>query len=113
MLDLAFRLRWHEPFLSPDDDVPKTWLNRRLTENLYRTFEYWSTPGHGLTLAARVQGRWLNFQITDTPAQALGSLTLFTHVARFSFARRAWGTAKNLGYAPAYTPPDPPPRVRQ
>jgi hypothetical protein len=103
MVDIAFRVRWGERFLPPDAAVPKTWLNSRLNEKLYAEFERSSEPGLGLTLAARLRGRWLEFQITDAPADALRSLKLLAQTARFQIAKGAWGKVKDLTYGPDYS----------
>lgn len=102
MVDIAFRVRWKEPFLPPEVVVPKTWLNWRLNEKLYAGFERWSEPGRGLTLAARLWGRWLEFQITDAPSDAVRSIELLAQTARFRLARRTWGKVKDLTYGPDY-----------
>jgi hypothetical protein len=105
MMDAAFRTRWNEPFLPPGVVVPRTWLNWRLTPSLYRAFERWSVPGRGLTLAARLHGRWLDFQMTDRPADAIREAAFFLESARVQFAaKRAWGTVKQLRFASG-TPP--------
>jgi hypothetical protein len=101
MMDIAFRSHWNEPFLPDDVAIPKTWLNWRLTPDLYHAFERWSTPGRGLDLAARLHGRWLDFQMTDRPADALRAASFFLKSARISFPlRNAWGTVKRLRFAP-------------
>jgi hypothetical protein len=100
MTDIAFRTRLGEPFLPPGLAVPATWMNWRLNQKLYRAFEAWSLPDHELTLAARLWGRWLEFQITDGPSDAVRSLKLLARTARFRIATRAWGTSKNLTYVP-------------
>jgi len=100
MVDLAFRAHWGEPFLPSEVAVPKTWLNWRLNEKLYADFESWSEPDRELTLAARLWGRWLEFQITDTPSDAVRSLKLLAQTARFRIATGAWGKVKDLTYGP-------------
>jgi hypothetical protein len=100
MVDLAFRVHWDEPFLPPEVVVPKTWLNGRLTEKLYAEFERWSEPDRELTLAARLWGRWLEFQITDAPSDAIRSLKLLAQTARFQIAKGAWGKVKDHTYGP-------------
>jgi hypothetical protein len=102
MTDIAFRARWgeQEPFLTPDFPVPETWLRWRVNETLYRGFERWSTPGRRWTPATRLWGRWLDFQLTDAPSDAIRSLKLLAQAARFPNARRAWGLRKNVGYGP-------------
>ena len=103
MTDIAFRTRLGEPFLPPEVMLPETWLNWRLNEKLYKAFEHWSVPDRELTLAARLWGRWLEFQITDGPAEALRSMMLLAQTARLGIARRAWGKSRNLVYGPRYS----------
>jgi hypothetical protein len=100
MMDIAFQALWGVRFLPDGTNIPATWLNWRLNEELYRRFERWSEPGHGLTLAARIQGRLLDLQITDSPWDAIRWAGLFVTTARFQSARGAWGTSKNLTYVP-------------
>jgi hypothetical protein len=102
MVDLAFRAHWDEPFLPPEVAVPKTWLNWRLNERLYADFNHWSEPDRELTLAARLWGRWLEFQITDGPSDAIRSLKLLAQTARFRIATGAWGKVKDLTYGPTF-----------
>ena len=99
MMDIAFRLRWNEPFLPPGIQVPKTWLDWRLTPKLYRTFERYSTPGRGQSVATRVWGRWLDFQLTDSPAEAVRKAAFFVNTARFYIGdRQAWGTPRHIHF---------------
>jgi len=100
MIEIAFRARWQERFLPAEVEIPATWLNWRLNEKLYEEFESWSTPGRELTLPARLEGRWLDFQITDTPSDIVRWIMLMKHTAYFQIARRGWGTAKHLVYGP-------------
>jgi hypothetical protein len=102
MVDLAFRVHWGEPFLPPEVVVPRTWLNWRLNEKLYAEFERWSEPDRELTLAARLWGRWLEFQITDAPSDAIRSLKLLAQTARFQIVGGAWGKVKDLTYGPTF-----------
>jgi hypothetical protein len=104
MTDLAFRRRWGQPFLTPEVPVRGTWLNWRLNETLYTEFERASEPGLGMTLATRIRGRWLDFQLTDGPSDAARWLKLFAQTARFQIARGAWAKAKDLTYGPDYSP---------
>jgi hypothetical protein len=93
-----------EPFLPPGITVPPTWLNWRLNPKLYESFERWSKPDSELTLPARLWGRWLEFQITDAPSDALRSMRLLAQTARVRLARGAWFGAKKLTYAPDHRP---------
>jgi hypothetical protein len=86
MIDVAFRARWGEAFLEPEDAVPGTWLNWRLTPELYRRFEKWSAPGRELSLGARLQGRWLDFLITDGVRDGLRLVSLFGRTAAMQAA---------------------------
>jgi len=104
MVDLAFRTRWGQPFLTPEVPVRGTWLNWRLNQKLYTKFERASEPGIGLTLATRIRGRWLDFQLTDAPEDAARWLKLLAQTARFQVARGAWGKVKDLTYGPDYSP---------
>jgi hypothetical protein len=101
MMDIAFRSRWDEPFLPPAVLVPKTWLNWRLTPKLYRTFERYSTPGRGQSLATRLWARWLDFQLTDRPAEAIREAAFFVKTARFYIGdSEAWGTPRHIHFGP-------------
>jgi hypothetical protein len=103
MTDIAFRARLGQPFLPSEFTLPDTWLHWRLNERLYRAFERWSTPGRKWTPATRLWGRWLDFQLTDTPSDALRSLKLLAVAARFPNARHAWATKKPVVYGPDYS----------
>jgi hypothetical protein len=102
VIDIAFRVRWRERFLPPGAAVPKTWLNWRLNEKLYKSFELWSSPGRKFSLATRLWGRWLDFQITDAPADAIRMVKYLVRSARFRNARNVWFAAKTLVYGPDY-----------
>jgi hypothetical protein len=109
MTDVALRTLWNTRFIPEGTNVPTTWLNWRLNEKLYRSFERWSEPGHGLTMAARIRGRLLDLQITDSAYDAVRWAGLFIKTARFQTRRGAWGTAKNLTYAPGTSAQNPRP----
>jgi hypothetical protein len=101
MMDIAFRSRWNEPFLPPCVLVPKTWLDWRLTPKLYRAFERYATPGRGQSVATRVWARWLDFQLTDRPAEAIRAAAFFVRTARFYIGdHEAWGTPRHIHFAP-------------
>jgi hypothetical protein len=82
MADVAFRSLWGDSPLHSDIPIPKTWLHGRLNENLLRSFNDWWGPNPRLRLVDGLWGRWLDFQMTDRPADA----------ARFAanVARTAW-----------------------
>ncbi len=96
VVDIAFRVRWGERFIPPEAAVPATWLNWRINEKLYKAYELWSAPGRKWTLATRLWGRWLDFQISDAPSDALRSLMLLVKAARFPNAITDWVTTKNV-----------------
>lgn len=100
MADVAVRTCLGNGFLSANPSIPKTWLNWRLDEKLYRDFERWGVPDRELTLAARLWGRWLEFQLTDSPSDALRFVKLFARTARSRIAQGAWGKIRNLTYTP-------------
>ncbi len=71
-LDVAFRARWGEPLLPGDLQLDRTWLHWRLDEEAYRAFERrFVDDGSRLAIATRISRRWLLFQKTDRPADAL------------------------------------------
>jgi hypothetical protein len=104
MIDIAFRLHWGDSFVPLDVLVPRTWLNWRLTPDLYRAFERFSSPGRGLTLASRVYARWLDFQLTSRPADAIRAAAFFIRTAGFYLTvKHAWGTPRHIHF-PADVP---------
>jgi hypothetical protein len=108
MMDIAFRVRWGEPFLPSRSAVPPTWLDWRLNRQLYADFEHWSVPGRKWTPATRLWGRWLDLQITDSLADAARSLLLLIQAARFHNARKVWRTIRNVSYGPDFSSTRPP-----
>jgi hypothetical protein len=94
MTDIAFRVHWGQPMLTPDLQLPQTWLNWRLTEKLYNRFERYSEPGRELPLTVRLQRKWLDFQLTDQPADALRFGADATRIAWFQLLRSGWHTVK-------------------
>jgi hypothetical protein len=103
MTDVGFRVRLGDTFLPAGVAIPETWLNWRLNEKLYKAFESWSAPQRELTLATRLWGRWLDFQVTDGPVDALRSIKLLAQTARFGISRRAWGVTKDVVYGPDFS----------
>jgi hypothetical protein len=96
LTDTAFRVRWGEPFLPPEFPHGGTWLHRSFDEKLYRAFESW-TPPRDITLAQRLRGRWLQFQITERPRDALRLGGLMARIALFQIRRGGWRTVKRTG----------------
>lgn len=93
MTDIAFRVRWGHPMLT-GLQLPQTWLNWRVTEKLYNRFERYSEPGRDLPLTVRLQRKWLDFQLTDQPADALRFGTDAARIAWFQLLRSGWRTVK-------------------
>jgi hypothetical protein len=112
MMDIAFRARWNERFIPEGVEIPRTWLHRRLTPELYRAFERWSIPGRGLSLAARLHGRWLDLQLTDGLSDAARAAIYFTRSAQIQLGRGAWGTVKHLRFAAPAVPSVEPPATQ-
>ncbi len=94
MTDLAFRARWGEGMLTPGLTLKPTWLHWRLTGELYEQFERCSDPGRELPLSIRLKRKWLDFQITDRPGDAVRFLAETLRVARFQLFRKGWRTVK-------------------
>ena len=92
MTEIAFRTIWGEPFLPDDVALPKTWLDGRLNGKLYEECVAWSEPGFRLTLAKRIRGRWIDFQLTDRPRDLFGFVQMFLSVGGYRLRQRAWGT---------------------
>jgi hypothetical protein len=103
MVDVATRFYWNEPFVPAGVELPRTWLGWRVDDKLFSRYEQWSKPGRQWTPWTRLLGRWLDLQITDSPAHALRSLALLVAAARFPTARRDWMLRKHLNYAPKLT----------
>jgi hypothetical protein len=99
MTDVAFRSVWGEPFLPERVNSPKTWLQWCLNEKLYRQCAAWSAPGFKLSLANRLRGRWLDFQITDRPSDALRFFSMFGSVAWYRLRHGGWRTLKYRHFA--------------
>ena len=94
MTDIAFRTRWGQPMLTPDLHLPQTWLNWRLNEKLYNRFEQYSEPGRELPLTVRLQRKWLDFQLTDQPSDALRFGADAVRIAWFQLLRSGWRSVK-------------------
>ena len=94
MTDIAFRARWGEPMLTPDTPLEPTWLQWRLTESLYDEFERCSDPGRELPLSVRLKRKWLDFQMTDHPGDALRFTAGMARIAGFQLFRKGWRTVR-------------------
>lgn len=94
MTDIAFRTRWGEPMMTADIAPEPTWLHWRLNQELYKAFERCSDPGRELPLAVRLKRKWLDFQMTDQPADGLRFALDMARIARFQLFRRGWRTVR-------------------
>jgi hypothetical protein len=94
LTDAAFRARWGEPFLPPDVPHKGTWLQRRYDERLFTAFESSAEDGKEHTPADRIRGRWLQFQITDRPIDAVRLLGLMARIAWFQLRNRGMRTVR-------------------
>jgi Uncharacterised nucleotidyltransferase len=93
MTDIAFRAHWGESMLTIDAIEP-TWLHWRLTARLYDEFERCSDPGRELPLTIRLKRKWLDFQITDQPRDALRFTAEMGRIAWFQLFRKGWKTVR-------------------
>ena len=93
LTDVAFRHYWGEPFLLPGM-LPLTWLQSRINGELYNKFEALSEPGRTLPLGVRLARRWVDFQLTDRPADALRFARVLLRVTWYQLLRGGWRTVK-------------------
>jgi len=87
LLDAAFQSCWGERFLLADVLMPRTWLQWRINEKLYRACSHWSESARGHSLRSRIQGRWLDLQTTDRPSDALRRVEMLTRFAWFQLRK--------------------------
>lgn len=104
MIDIAFRAIWGEPFFPAGLRLPKTWLHKTLNEHKFQECVSWSQPGYELTLAHRLKGRWLDFQLTDTPSDALKFLGMIAHVTWYRLRKQGWKTLEFPHFAAPVMP---------
>jgi hypothetical protein len=93
MTAVAFEERWGEGFVT-EGDLPETWLHGRIGRKLYADFEKLSDPGRELPLLARLERRWIDFQLTDRPADARRFLAIMLRVAWHQVKHQGWKTVK-------------------
>lgn len=94
LTDAGFRARWKEPLLHDGLKLRPTWLAGRIDEKLYLEFERLSDPGRELPLGVRLGRRWIDLQLTDTPADAQRFLGALARVAWFQLWRGGWKTVR-------------------
>lgn len=101
LTDIAFRVRWGEPFLPPDQPAAKTWMPGRIDKQLYAAFEDWDKPEGELRLGERIHGRWLQLQTTDRPIDAWRFFGLMARIAWFQIRQRGWRPLRRHEAVPA------------
>ncbi len=90
---MAFEYHWGEAFIAPGS-LPNTWLHSRINRALYERFERWSDPGRELPLFVRLGRRWVDFQVTDSLADATRFARVISRVAWYQLRHRGWRTVK-------------------
>lgn len=93
MTAIAFQERWGERFPG-EGDLPETWLQWRIGRKLYEDFEALSDPGRELPLLARLGRRWIDFQLTDRPADARRFLGIMLRIAWYQTKSEGWRTVR-------------------
>jgi hypothetical protein len=93
LTSVALEARWGEK-LPGEADLPGTWLGWRIGPRLYEAFEELSDPGRELPLWVRVRRRWIDFQLTDRPADAGRFLRIMLRVAWAQLRSQGWKTVK-------------------
>jgi hypothetical protein len=101
LVDIAFRSLWEDGLSAPGMKLPKTWLDRFVNEALYQSFAEWWSPPKPLSLSNRLRGRWLDFQLTDRPADAFRMAQGLALAAWFGLREGRWRTAKIPRFATA------------
>lgn len=94
LCDISMQAVWGRRLVDPADPLPHTWLEGRLTESFYR--EMAATAGLGLEqpLSKRLRGRFLDLQVTDTPADAMRKLASLFWVTAGQLRHRNWRTGR-------------------
>jgi hypothetical protein len=111
MTDVALNVEWGGRLIPAGLDVPATWLDRRIDDDLFVQFDRWSMPGRQLNVLSRLWGRWLDLQVTDSPSDLWRLFWHLTNSARFGKARRYWFRSKALTYTPSNPEPSDPIRL--
>lgn len=94
LTDAAFRARWGDPLLPPGSPRKGTWLHWYYDERIYAAFENSSVEGEEHTPGDRIRGRWLQFQITDRPIDAIRLLAVLARIAWFQIRYRGLRTIR-------------------
>jgi hypothetical protein len=92
LTDMAFQVYWGEAFLAPGHNVPRTWLQHRISPALLQAMEANILRSRNRSTWLRLEGRWLDLHMTDTPQDAIRGVGLILWVAWREFVRGQWGT---------------------
>jgi hypothetical protein len=101
IFDLACLSTWGRSPLSPEVQIPTTWLHPWMNEKLYRAFERRATLPLAIRRrpAMKIWGHWLNFRLTDGPRDALRALRLTVLAIWFRGMNSAGVGPRNSGDA--------------
>ncbi|HVW84331.1 MAG TPA: hypothetical protein VHB50_06605, partial [Bryobacteraceae bacterium] len=91
--DIGLRARWKTPLFTPEE-MPgiRTWLHWRMNENLFNAYLEHADPLRKITIMGRIRKRWLDFQITDRPSDAIRLAAKLLRSSGFFFWNRRWRT---------------------
>jgi hypothetical protein len=87
LTELAFQSTWGRPFLPPEVKLPRTWLGHKVDLKLYRAYLANMVGENRPGVASRLRGRWLDFQLTDHPADAARLAYLVARLAAVEMNR--------------------------
>ena len=94
LCDISMQVVWGRRLVDPEAPLPPTWLQSRLTEGLYREMAGAAGLGQEQPLAKRLRGRFLDLQVTDTPADAARRLASLFWVTAGQLRHRNWRTGR-------------------
>jgi hypothetical protein len=97
LLEAAFSLRWNEPFLPRETNLPLVWGGQRIDGDFYKALEGWRNENTVSTLGERLCGRWMEIQLTDTVTDALAACWETAKVSWPAIAHGRWGRIRH-GY---------------
>ncbi len=78
---IALQTYWGERLLENEGAIPRSWLHGTLNEAFLHRMERNVAQGGERTAGARLEGRWLDLHMTESPAEALRMAGLITAVA--------------------------------
>ena len=94
LCEIALQSVWGRRLLDAADPLPRTWLQSRLTEDLYREMAGTAGLGQEQPLSKRLRGRFLELQVTDTPGDAARRLASLFWVTASQLRHRNWRTGR-------------------